>query len=239
MALGAGVFLGEALGTGALVAVVIGSGIMAETLAQGNLALALLANTLATVFGLFVLIEVFGLRGPAHFNPVVSALSLLRGQMRLGPFVLLVGVQLGGAVLGCCVVHAMFERDLLQWSTVIRAGPGQWIAEVVATAGLVFVVLCAPKARVSACVAAYIGAAYWFTSSTSFANPAVAVGRMFSDSFAGIAPQSVPAFVLAEIIGALLGLLLARWTQPSGPESAPAPARAPEVSPSSGSSGSA
>lgn len=200
----------EALGTGALVAVVVGSGIMAEALAQGNAALALLANTLATVFGLYALIEVLSLRGFAHFNPIVSALALVRGEFGPSMFLGIVAAQLAGAVLGCFLAHAMFELELLQWSTKVRAGPGQWIAEATATAGLVVVVLCAPEARVAPVVAAYIGAAYWFTASTSFANPAVAVGRMFSDSFAGIAPASVPGFVLAEIAGGAIGLVLAR-----------------------------
>ncbi len=202
--------LGEGVGTALLLAVVIGSGVMAERLAGGNVAIALLANTLATVFGLFVLIEVFGPVSGAHFNPAVSLVMSLRGEL---PWMLLasyIAAQLAGAACGAWLAHAMFDMPILQWSSKIRAGQGQWIAEAVATAGLLLVILRAPAAKVSAMVAAYIGAAYWFTASTSFANPAAAFGRMFSDSFAGIAPACVPGFVAAQIVGALLGLALHR-----------------------------
>ncbi|WP_374590921.1 aquaporin [Aquabacterium sp.] len=200
--------LGEGVGTALLLAVVIGSGVMAERLAGGNSAVALLANTLATVFGLFVLIEVFGPVSGAHFNPAVSLVMALRGELPWVLLALYVLVQLAGAACGAWLAHAMFDLPILQWSTKVRAGQGQWIAEAVATAGLLLVILRAPAAKVSAMVAAYIGAAYWFTASTSFANPAAAFGRMFSDSFAGIAPGSVPGFVAAQIAGALLGLAL-------------------------------
>ena len=196
----------EALGTGLLVATVVGSGIMAERLAGGNVAVALLANTLATVGGLYVLIEVFGPISGAHFNPAVSAVMTLRGALPgrlLAPYV---AVQLLGAMLGAWLAHAMFDMTLLQYSAKSRTGAGQWIAECVATFGLVLVILRAPAARVAAMVAAYIGAAYWFTASTSFANPAAAFGRMFSDSFAGIAPKGVPGFVVAELGGAALAV---------------------------------
>jgi glycerol uptake facilitator-like aquaporin len=198
--------LAEGLGTMLLLAVVIGSGIMAERLAGGNMAIALLANTLATVGGLYILIEVLGPVSGAHFNPAVSLAMAFRGALPgalLAPYI---AVQLLGAMLGAWLAHAMFDMSLLQFSTRLRSGTGQWIAEAVATAGLLLVILRAPPGRVAAMVACYIGAAYWFTASTSFANPAAAFGRMFSDSFAGIAPSSVPGFVLAELAGAALGL---------------------------------
>lgn len=195
----------EALGTALLLTVVIGSGIMAERLAGGNMAIALLANTLATVGGLYILIEVFGPVSGAHFNPAVSLVMAARGAMPralAAPYVL---AQLGGALLGAWLAHAMFDATLFQLSTKLRSGAGQWLAEAVAAAGLLLVILRAPPGRVAAMVACYIGAAYWFTASTSFANPAAAFGRMFSDSFAGIAPSSVPGFVAAQLIGAGIG----------------------------------
>ena len=202
--------LGELLGTALLLAVVIGSGLMAERLSGGNVAVALLANTLATVGGLYILIEVFGPVSGAHFNPAVSLAMALRGELPWTRLAGYVPAQLLGAALGAVLAHAMFDLPLLQVSAKLRTGTGQWIAEAVATAGLLLVILRAPQARVAAMVAAYIGAAYWFTASTSFANPAAAFGRMFSDSFAGIAPASAPAFMLAEVLGAGLGLLLHR-----------------------------
>jgi len=200
----------ECLGTALLLAVVIGSGVMAERLAGGNVALALLANTLATVGGLYVLIEVLAPVSGAHFNPAVSLALALRGQLPAGVLAAYVAAQLLGAVLGAWLAHAMFDMSLLQFSAKPRGGTGQWVAEAVATFGLLLVILRAPPSRVAAMVAAYIGAAYWFTSSTSFANPAAAFGRMFSDSFAGIAPASVPGFVAAELAGAALALLVHR-----------------------------
>ncbi|GIX54850.1 aquaporin (plasmid) [Sphaerotilus sulfidivorans] len=202
--------LGELLGTALLLAVVIGSGLMAERLSGGNVAVALLANTLATVGGLYILIEVFGPVSGAHFNPAVSLAMALRGELPWTRLAGYVPAQLLGAALGAVLAHAMFDLPLLQVSAKLRTGTGQWIAEAVATAGLMLVILRAPQARVAAMVAAYIGAAYWFTASTSFANPAAVFGRMFSDSFAGIAPASAPAFMLAEVLGAGLGLLLHR-----------------------------
>ncbi len=202
--------LGEALGTLLLLAVVIGSGIMAERLSAGNVAIALLANALATVGGLYVLIEVFGPVSGAHFNPAVSLVMALRGELGwplLTPYVL---AQLGGALIGAWLAHAMFDLEIVQTSAKLRNGTGLWIAEGVATAGLLLVILRAPAARVAAMVACYIGAAYWFTASTSFANPAAVFGRMFSDSFAGIAPASAPAFVAAELVGAGIALLVHR-----------------------------
>jgi glycerol uptake facilitator-like aquaporin len=200
----------EVLGTALLLAIVIGSGIMAERLSGGNVAIALLANTLATVGGLYILIEVLGPVSGAHFNPAVSLVLTLRGALPrslLAPYVV---AQLAGAVLGAWLAHAMFDATLLQFSTKVRGGAGQWIAEAVATAGLLLVILRAPAPRVAAMVACYIGAAYWFTASTSFANPAAAFGRMFSDSFAGISPASVPGFIAAQLVGAGIGALIHR-----------------------------
>lgn len=205
---------GETLGTALLLAVVIGSGVMAERLAGGNVAIALLANTLATVGGLYVLIEVFGPVSGAHFNPAVSVVMAWRGELPRVALLPYVGAQLLGAMLGAWLAHAMFDMALLQWSTKLRGGTGQWIAEAVATAGLLLVILRAPAGRAAPMVAAYIGAAYWFTASTSFANPAAAFGRMFSDSFAGIAPASVPGFVLAQLAGAAVGLGLHQLFEP-------------------------
>lgn len=200
----------ESLGTALLLTIVIGSGIMAERLSGGNVALALLANTLATVGGLYILIEVLGPVSGAHFNPAVSGVMALRKQLDLKLLAPYVMAQLVGAMLGAWLAHAMFDLSIFQWSTKIRSGSGQWIAEAVATAGLLLVILRAPSARVAPMVAAYIGAAYWFTASTSFANPAAAFGRMFSDTFAGIAPSSVLGFVGAELIGAGVAVLIHR-----------------------------
>ncbi|HEY1397926.1 MIP/aquaporin family protein [Roseateles sp.] len=196
----------ELLGTALLLAIVIGSGVMAQRLSGGNTAVALLANTLATVGGLYVLIEVFGPVSGAHFNPTVSVVMAWRGELTRVELPAYLVAQLSGAVLGAWLAHAMFDMSLFQVSTQLRSGTGQWIAEAVATFGLLLVILRAPRARAAAMVAAYIGAAYWFTASTSFANPAAVVGRVFSNSFAGIAPASAPAFIVAEFIGAALAV---------------------------------
>ena len=203
--------LAEALGTALLLTVVIGSGIMAERTAGGNVALALLANTLATVGGLYVLIEVFGPISGAHFNPAVSLVMAWRGVLPRGLLAPYIVVQMLGAAAGAWLAHAMFDTSILQLSSKVRSGSGQWLAEAVATFGLVLVVLRAPPGRVAAMVAAYIGAAYWFTASTSFANPAAAFGRMLSDSFTGISPRSVPGFVVAELCGAAIGVAIHRF----------------------------
>lgn len=206
--------LSEFLATGLLLATVVGSGIMAERLAGGNDAIALIANTLATIGGLYVLIEVFGPISGAHMNPAVSAVMAARGGL---PWTMLPGyiiAQLAGAACGAWLANAMFELPILEFSAKHRAGTGQWLGEIVATAGLLLVVLRAPSARVAAIVAAYIGAAYWFTSSTSFANPAAAFGRMFSDSFAGISPHDVPGFVIAQGIGATIGMAINKLLGP-------------------------
>jgi glycerol uptake facilitator-like aquaporin len=206
--------LSEFLGTAALLAVVIGSGIMAQQLSPQNLGVALLANTLATVFGLWVLISILGPISGAHFNPVVSLVMTLRGAL---PVTILAGyaiAQLSGAALGAAVAHAMFDLPIVQFSGRERTGTGQWLAEAVATAGLVFVILRSPKSQVAGLVAAYIGAAYWFTASTSFANPAAVFGRMLTDTFAGIAPANAPMFVVAQVCGGAIGLVLAGWLNP-------------------------
>jgi len=202
--------LAEFLGTLLLLTAVIGSGIMAERLAGGNAAVALLANTLATVFALFVLIEVFASVSGAHFNPVVTIVFGRRAGLPLSEQAAYVAAQLAGAFAGAVLANAMFDLPLVQFATKARGGAGQWIAEVVATAGLVLVIARADASRVSMIVAAYIGSAYWSTSSTSFANPAAAFGRMFSDSFAGIAPASVLAFLASQAVGGAVGMLLDR-----------------------------
>ena len=214
----------EFAGTAALLCAVIGSGIMAERLSGGNSGVALLANTLVTVFALYVLIEILGPISGAHFNPLVTLVVWLKSsfaQRASAPHAIyVVAVQLLGAVAGAWLAHAMFDLQVLQLSSKLRggwnaagqfSGWGQWLAEAVATAGLILVVLRAPARKAPALVACYIGAAYWFTASTSFANPAAVLGRMLSDSFSGIAPASAIGFVAAEVVGAGLGVVLSRW----------------------------
>ncbi|MGV9818872.1 aquaporin [Nocardia xishanensis] len=209
--------LAEFIGTMLLVAVVVGSGIAAERLSPGNVGLQLLENSTATVFGLAALILVFGPVSGAHFNPVVSAADWLAGRRRhTGSTVAELGVytlaQTSGAVLGAIVANLMFDRAAVQISTYQRVTGGHLLGETIATAGLVVVIFAlarSGRAALSApAVAAWIGAAYWFTSSTSFANPAVTIGRIFSDTFAGIAPTSAPAFIAAQILGGAIGLAL-------------------------------
>lgn len=213
----------EFLGTAALLCAVIGSGIMAERLAGGNTAIALLANTLATVFALYVLIETLGPVSGAHFNPMVTLVMWSKGSLaherrpRVAFF--FIAAQLAGAAAGAWLAHAMFDMSVLQLSSKLRSGWGQWLAEAVATAGLILVILRAPAGKAAALVACYIGAAYWFTASTSFANPAAVLGRMLSDSFAGIAPASAPGFVIAEAAGAAVGVLLSRLLGPAANDS--------------------
>ena len=214
----------EFIGTAALFCAVIGSGIMAEALSDGNNGVALLANTLATVLALYVLIELLGPVSGAHFNPLVTLVMWSKGApAQVNPAqtaLLFIATQLLGAVAGAWLANAMFDLPVLQLSSKLRggfdaagqfSGWGQWLAEAVATAGLILVVLRAPAGKAAALVACYIGAAYWFTASTSFANPAAVMGRLFSDSFAGIAPASAPGFVVAEAAGAATGVLLDRW----------------------------
>lgn len=209
----------EFLGTGWLIATVVGSGIMAEQLSVGNLAVALLANTAATVGALFVLITVFGPVSGAHFNPAVSLVMALRRDLSPGMALGYGLVQAAGAVVGTWVAHAMFALPILQVSTHLREGPAQWFSEFVASFGLVATILGTSRARPEAvpmAVALYIGSAYWFTASTSFANPAAAIGRALTNSFAGIGPGSVGPYVLAELAGALVAWQVMRLI--SGPD---------------------
>jgi glycerol uptake facilitator-like aquaporin len=204
----------EAVGSALLLATVVGSGIMAERLAGGNVALALLGNTLATGAILVVLIEVFGPVSGAHLNPAVSLIFTVRGELRPTALAAYGGAQVAGALAGVALAHAMFGEPLLQVSSTVRAGPSQWLSELVATFGLVVTILGVARARpllVAAAVGLYIAAAYWFTASTSFANPAVTLARSFTDTFAGIAPANAPAFVLAQFAGALGAVGFAGW----------------------------
>jgi len=207
----------EFVGTAALLCAVIGSGIMAVNLSGGNNGVALLANTLATVFALYVLIELLGPVSGAHFNPLVTLMVLFRTSKQAAgqenpvrAASLFIAFQLLGAIAGAWLANAMFDLSVLQYSAKARGGWGQWLGEIIATAGLILVVLRAPVGKAAGMVACYIGAAYWFTSSTSFANPAAVMGRMFSDSFAGIAPGSALGFVAAQCVGALVGVALHR-----------------------------
>ena len=207
----------EFFGSAALLCAVIGSGIMAVNLSGGNDGVALLANTLATVFALYVLIELLGPVSGAHFNPLVTLIVLLRASntaiadINKGQAaILFIAFQLLGAVAGAWLANAMFDLSVLQFSNKARGGWGQWLGEVVATAGLIVVVLRSPSSKAAGLVACYIGAAYWFTSSTSFANPAAVLGRMLSDSFAGIAPGNALGFVAAQCVGAAAGMLMNR-----------------------------
>lgn len=213
----------EAFGTLMLVAAVIGSGIMADRLTDDT-AVALGANMLATGAMLVVLITIFGPVSGAHFNPVVSLVLALRGELRWAQAAGYGAAQVIGGLSGTMLAHAMFELPLLQVSATVRTGSGQWLAEAVATFGLVFVILCGARTRphaVAWLVGLYIVAAYWFTASTSFANPAVALARAFSDTFAGIRPIDLTGFLVAEILGALLASAGATWLfteiQPSHP----------------------
>jgi glycerol uptake facilitator-like aquaporin len=203
--------LAEALGTGLLTAAVVGSGIMAEQLADGNDALALLANTAATVAALALLIALFSAISGAHFNPIVSvALALVRRDS-WSETSAYVAVQVMAAMTGTVLAHAMFGLPLVDSSTHARTGPALWLSESVATFGLLLVVLGHRRAQDAPwMVAAWIGAAYWFTASTSFANPAVAIARSLTDTFSGIRPADVPAFVIAELVGALVAVALCR-----------------------------
>ena len=208
------VIVAEALGTAGLLCAVVGSGVMAERLAGGNVAIALLANTLATGAALIALLLTFGPVSGAQLNPVVTIAAALLGELRWPQALAMVAAQVAGAVGGVVVAHAMFEQTLLQASTKERSGPGQWLAEVVATAGLLLVIAGVGRTRASAvpfAVAAWVIGAYWFTSSTSFANPAVTLARGLTDTFAGIRPGDVPAFVAAQLVGGVAGALLGRW----------------------------
>lgn len=213
----------EAVGTALLVAVVVGSGIAAQRLSPDDVGLQLLENSMATVFGLTVLILLFGPVSGAHFNPVVSAADWLLGRRSgtglSGPDVLAyTGAQVVGGIGGAVLANLMFEVSVTRLASTERTGSHVLLAEVVATAGLIALIFALARtgrgALAAPAVGAYIGAAYWFTSSTSFANPAVTIGRVFSDTFAGIDPASVPAFVAAQIVGAGVGLALVRYLYP-------------------------
>ncbi|MGZ8364199.1 MAG: MIP/aquaporin family protein [Caulobacteraceae bacterium] len=204
----------EALGSLLLLAVVVGSGIMGERLAGGNDAIALLGNTIATGAGLVVLILIFGPVSGAHFNPAVTLVFVLRREHPWREGIAYLAAQVAGAVLGVFAAHAMFAEPILQVSHKLRDGPAQAFSEFVATFGLVAVILGTLRARpdsVPATVGLYITAAYWFTASTSFANPAVTVARSLSDTFAGIAPSSAPAFLAAQVAGAMAGMAVFGW----------------------------
>jgi arsenate reductase len=208
----------EFLGSAFLAAIVIGSGIAAQQLSPDQIGLQLLENTAATVAGLYVLINVFGPVSGAHFNPIVSFADVALGTNTLRRAFSYLPAQVAGCSLGALAANAMFSLPLFQISTHHRATSPHFLSEIIATAGLVLVIFALSKnggeQKIAGSVASYIGAAYFFTSSTSFANPAIAVGRMFSNSFAGIAPSSIPAFVIAEIIGGILAVLLVRFLFP-------------------------
>jgi glycerol uptake facilitator-like aquaporin len=204
----------ECLGTGLLLAIVIGSGIMGERLAGGNVAIALLGNTIATGTGLIVLIHIFGPISGAHFNPAVTLVLLLRKEIAGPAAGAYLAAQLTGAVLGVWVAHAMFAEPLLQVSTKLRDGPSQALSEFVATFGLIGTIFATQRSRpefTPVAVGLYITSAYWFTASTSFANPAVTVARTLSNSFAGIAPSSAPLFIGAQLCGAVAALGFFSW----------------------------
>ena len=206
----------EGIGSLLLAATVIGSGIMAERLAAGNLAVALIANTGSTVAVLATLIALLGPVSGAHFNPAVSLVQALRGALPWREAAAYVVIQVLGCCAGAVLAHAMFSLPLLQSSLHARTGIAQWIAEFVATLGLLLVVLGHRRAEDAPwMVAAWIGAAYWFTSSTSFANPAITIARALSDTFAGISPSHVPAFIVAQLLGAFAAVPVARLLFPS------------------------
>ena len=210
----------EALGTGLLVATVVGSGIMAESLAGGNVAIALLGNTLPTGAILVVLILALGPISGAHFNPAVSLVMGITGALprrQVGPYM---AAQVIGGCLGTLAAHAMFDLALFQLAGKVRTGPAQWFAEFVATFGLMTTILAVARFRIEAipyAVGLYITAAYWFTASTSFANPAVTIARALTDTFAGIAPHHVVPFVAAQVAGALAGMAVSRWLLQEAP----------------------
>ena len=205
--------LGEYLGTATLVAIVVGSGIMATDLSQ-DVGVQLLINTISTVFGLAVLIQVLGPISGANFNPVVTLIDFIQNRTTLMTFIKYVIAQISGAITGAILANAMFNHALVEISTKVRAGNNQYLGEIVATAGLILIInvmIHQEKTQlIPVIVASWIGSAYFFTSSTSFANPAVTIGRIFSDSFAGIAPGCVSKFIAAQILGALIGLGLTK-----------------------------
>ena len=204
----------EALGSALLLATVVGSGVMGERLSGGNVALALLANTLATGAGLTAFIWMFGPISGAHFNPAVSLIAVLRRDLTWRAGSAYVAAQIVGAVAGVWTAHAMFGMAILEISTKVRGGPAQMLSEFIAAFGLIGVILATARSRPDStpmAVGLYITAAYWFTASTAFANPAVTLARAFTDSFSGIAPSSVPLFLVAQLAGALAALGLSGW----------------------------
>jgi glycerol uptake facilitator-like aquaporin len=204
----------EAIGTALLLAIVVGSGIMGERLAQGNAAVALLANSIATGAGLYALIVILGPVSGAHFNPIVSAVSVWDSRLSRRQGVVYVLAQVSGAVVGVGLAHAMFGLPIVQISTHVRPTLGEGLGELIATFGLVLIISLAMRFRVEAvpmAVACFITSAYWFTSSTSFANPAITLARAMTDTFAGISPRSVPLFVGGQILGGAGATLFARW----------------------------
>ena len=212
----------EALGTALLLATVVGSGIMAETLANGNIAIALLGNTIPTGAILVVLITVFGPVSGAHFNPAVTLSFLIRREISTGLSAAYVAVQIIGGILGTWSAHLMFSQDLLQFSSHVRTGGAQWFSEWVATFGLVATILGTLRWRPDAIpymVGLYITAAYWFTASTSFANPAVTIARSFTDTFSGIYPADAAGFITAQFIGAIAATVVMGWLVAHSPRS--------------------
>ena len=208
----------EAIGSFFLFATVIGSGIMAESLSGGNVAVALLANTISTGAILFVLITMLGPISGAHMNPAVSLVAASRRELPWPDAAGYIAAQLAFGVLGAWAAHLMFDQPMLQFSVKARTGSGQWLGEAIATFGLILTILGTIRHRphwVPATVALYITAAYWFTSSTSFANPAITVARSLSDTFAGIAPHDVPLFIVSQLVGATLAALTAKWLFPA------------------------
>jgi glycerol uptake facilitator-like aquaporin len=204
----------EAIGTTFLLAAVVGSGIMAERLAGGNGALALLANAIATGAALYALILALAPLSGAHFNPLVTLAAAIDGDLRWRDVAPYLAAQFLGAIAGVWLAHLMFEMPILQISAHVRSGGGQWLGEVTATLGLIFIIQSGKRhfpAAIAGAVASYITTAYWFTSSTSFANPAVTVARALTDSFAGIAPQGVPAFIVAQVIGGAAAVAIFSW----------------------------
>lgn len=204
----------EGLGSFFLFACVIGSGIMAENLSQGNDAVALLGNTLATAAILFVLITILGPISGAHMNPAVTLVAASKRELSWRDAAAYIGAQLACGILGAWAAHLMFDLPTLQLSVKARTGLGQWVGEGIATFGLILTIIGSVRFRrewIPATVALYITAAYWFTSSTSFANPAITVARSLSNSFAGIAPHNVPLFIVAQLAGAALAAIVAKW----------------------------
>lgn len=213
----------EGLGTALLLAVVVGSGIMAERLAGGNVAIALLANTIATGAGLVALILMFGTISGAHFNPVVTLSEAWQKNVPTSEVLPYIAVQVAGAFAGVAAAHGMFGEALFFASEHVRTGPSQWWSEFVATFGLIGVIIGCSRSRPAItpfAVAAYITAAYWFTASTSFANPAVTLARSASNTFAGIRPADAPGFILAQLAGAVAATLVFCWLYPAAPQDA-------------------